>query len=102
MYNVTVEEKAQQDLERIAFYIRHILLNHKAANDFVDKIQNKYTTISRNPYGYAEYRFGKYWYRKANVGKYIIAFRVDEQTHTVYIVAIGHSLQKRSNIVKGR
>ncbi len=100
MYTVLVEEKAQADFERIAFYIRHILLNQNAAINFVEKITNKYEMISKNPYGYAEVPFGKYWYRKATIGKYIIAFRIDEQTHTVHIIAIGHSLQKRQNIIK--
>lgn len=34
------------------------------------------------------------------VGKYIIVFRIDEQTHTIHIIAVGHSRQKRKNIIK--
>ncbi len=88
------------DIDRITQYMINVLLSKQAAQDFLYKLKEKYIKICKNPYGYEEQQFGKYWYRKAVVGKYIIAFRIDEQTHTVYIVAIGHSLQKRKNIVK--
>lgn len=101
-YNIEIHAQARQDFRHITNYITFVLCSNQAATNFYNRVEQKLNKIAKNPYGYAEVPFGKYWYRKATVGKYIIAFRIDEQTHTVHIIAIGHSLQKRSNITKGR
>lgn len=99
-YRVEVQLKAQLDAERIDDYIRYILLNPKAADDFIDNLETYYNKIANNPHEFSiEWIAGKA-YRRALVKDYIALFRIDEQMHTVHIIAIGHSLQKRKNIVK--
>lgn len=99
---MVIQDKALHDAEKIKDYIRSILLNNKAANDFVEKLDQRYNRIMQSPYLYPEAYFGHKKYRYAMVGKYMIVFRTDESTHTVYVIAIGHSLQKRKNITKGK
>ncbi len=101
-YRIIESNRAKRNIHRISDYLLFVLQSKQATKNFLDEVEQKYDKIARNPYGYTEAPFGKYWYRKATVGKYIIAFRIDEQTHTVHIIAIGHSLQKRSNITKDR
>lgn len=99
-YRVIYTPQAQRNAKRIVGYIKNVLLSRQAADDFIRKLKEKEQIISENPHLYPFERFGKYTYRKASVKRYIIAFRIDEDTHTVHIIAIGHSLQKRGNITK--
>ena len=99
-YNIDVQLKAQLDAERIDDYIRYILLNPKAADDLINCLEMSYKKIANNPHGFSIEWIANKAYRRALVKDYIVLFRIDEQTHTVHIVAIGHSLQKRKNIVK--
>ena len=99
-YNIDVQLKAQLDAERIDDYITYILLNPKAADDFINCLEMSYNKIANNPHGFSIEWIANKAYRRALVKDYIVLFRIDEQTHTVYVIAIGHSLQKRKNIVK--
>ncbi len=101
-YNITLTQKARQDMLNIKYYIKYMLLSSQAAEAEVtlSLFYKKFDQIAKNPYLYPCDNFGKHSYHMAVVKKYIIAFRIDENTHTVYIVAIGHSLRKRKNIVK--
>lgn len=99
-YNIALTQSAKRDLLNIKYYIKYQLLSKQASDNFENAVYRKFDTICNEPHIYQQEYFGKYIYRKAIVNRYIIAFRVDEQTHTVYIIAIGHSLQKRKNIVK--
>ena len=100
MYKLNVTKNAQEQLEQIVRYILFILLSPQTANNFTNKVEQKYVSICKNPYIYPEKNFGYKKYRYAMVGKYMIIFRIDEQTKTVQVIAIGHSLQKRKNIIK--
>lgn len=100
MYNLEVQSKAHKDAERIDDYIRFTLFNEPAANDFIDTLEKKYKQIANNPHIFSVEYINGIFYRKALVKKYVVIFRIDEQNHIVYIIAIGHSLQKRKNIVK--
>lgn len=102
MYRLKIHDKAQLDAERIAKYIKFSLLNSKAAKDFTNILYRRYITICKNPHLFpSEYIDGRL-YKKAMVKKYIVLFRIDENTQTIHIIAIGHSLQKRRNIVKNK
>ena len=99
-YNVIYTPHARANALRIVSYMQNILLSNQAAKNFISKLKEKETAIAKNPYGYQEEFFGRALYRKATVGQYIIAFRIEETAHTVHIIAIGHSRQKRRNIIK--
>lgn len=100
MYKLLIQSKAHKDAERIDDYIRYTLLNPQAANAFIDCLERRYIKIAENPYAFSREYIDNYLYRKAMVKKYMIIYRIDENTHTVHIIAIGHSLQKRKNIIK--
>lgn len=100
MYKISVSEKAQAQFEQITQYMLSVLLSTQAASDFVDSLNKKYKQIAKEPHLYPYEQFGRSFYHKATLNKYILAFRIDEATRTVHIIAIGHSLQKRKNIVK--
>lgn len=99
-YNLNIQSKAQKDVERIYDYIRYTLLNTKAAEDFIDCLEYRYGKIADNPHGFStEWIHGRL-YRKSTVKRYVVIFRIEEITHTVYIIAIGHGSRKRKNILK--
>ncbi len=101
-YTIKISVKAKRNILNIKYYIKYNLLSSQASEKFETDFFRKLDKIAKEPHLYEKEFFGKHLYHKAVVGKYIIAFRIDEQAHTVHIVAIGHSLQKRRNIVKGR
>lgn len=101
-YKLSVLDKAQRDALRIKAYIKYILFNNKAADDFVRALDEKYKQIIKSPHVYPQRLFGNRLYRFAMVKRYLVVFRIDEDTHTVHIIAIGHCLQKRKNIVKDK
>ncbi len=101
MYKLIVQSKAQADADRIIDYIRYILFNNQAALEFVNCLEKRYRQIADNPHAFTNEWIDNRLYKKATVKRYLIIYRINEQTHTVYIIAIGHGLQKRRNIVKG-
>lgn len=102
MYRIYVQYKAQADAERIYDYIRYTLLNPQAAEMFLNCLEKRYEQISNNPHGFSIELVNGRQYRKALIKRYVVIFRVDEYAHTVHIIAIGHSLQRRTNVIKHR
>ncbi len=101
-YKVKFYQEAQTDFNRIVDYMQYILYSRQAAITFAKKVKAKISMIAKDPYAYEPHQINRLVYRFANVNKYLIAFRIDEKTRTVHIIAIGHSLQNRRNIVKHR
>ena len=99
-YNLIVQSKAQRDVERIDDYIRFTLFNSEAADSFIGCLEKRYNQIENNPHIFSSELINGRLYKKAMVKRYVLIFRIDEQTHTVHIIAVGHSLQKRKNILK--
>ncbi len=99
-YKVLYSKRANENAERIVSYIKYVLLSPKAAENFILSLKRKEKDIATNPHLYPSEFFGKHLYRYAMIKRYIIVFRIDEGTHIVNIIAIGHSLQKRKNIIK--
>ena len=101
-YNVVIKESAQRDVEKITDYLVNILYSKQAANNFLDALSKKIKILSKNPYIYAAEQVGRRLYRKTMVNQYVVAFRIDEETKTVYIIAIGHSRMQKSRLLKKR
>ena len=99
-YNIHVRRKALKDLDQIRDYLNNILRNHKAAVDFVNAVNTKLEQIAKEPHLYPYDKIGEIVYRKAMVKQYIIAFCIDETSKTVHIIAVGHSRQRRSKLIK--
>ncbi len=99
-YNIHVRKKALKDLTQIRDYLNNILRNHKAAVDFINAVDTKLEQIAKEPHLYPCDRIAGILYRKAMVKQYIIAFYIDEPSKTVHIIAVGHSRQRRSKLIK--
>ncbi len=99
-YNIFYSNRARDDAKRIVEYIKYVLVSPQAAANFIDSLKEKEKAIIKEPHLYPSEFFGKNLYHYSMVKKYMVVFRIDENTHTVFIIAIGHSLRKRKNIVK--
>lgn len=91
----TFAKKTQADLQQIKYYIQNILQNQKAADDFIDAVEEKYLTILKEPHLQPNEWVNNRLYYGALVKKYIIAYYMDEPTKTVVITAVRHTRQKR-------
>ena len=101
-YNLTITERAEELLDHILYYIINHLKNLQAASNLMDEIEHVYNNLEDNPkmYAYSEDTFLKSrGYRKAVVPHYdyVIIFRIDEETKSVYIVGFFHDLELYRN-----
>lgn len=85
-------------MEELAGYLIYRLENPQAAEHFLTGIDKLYVRLERNPYEFAECRdfaLKKRGYRKADISdmNYLIIFRVEEETNTVYVLGIFHGLE---------
>ena len=97
-YKLHIRRKAQADLQQIVNYIQDIFRNTKAANDFIDAVEQKYSTIIKEPHLHPNEWVNNRLYYGALVKKYIIAYYIDETTKTVVVTTIRHTTQKRKYI----
>ena len=95
-FKIQTTENAQRDLDHIIEYIAVELANPSAASTLLDKVDKCCDDLSRMPYMYSECqrsRLKAMSYRKAILGNYIMVYRVDESTQTVYILRYFHGKQ---------
>ena len=89
MYRLVTTSLADDDLDEIVGYIRNELKNEKAATDFVEEVLKCYENLEQNPKMYAvctEANLFNKGYRKAKIKNYLLVFKIDESTKTVYIM----------------
>lgn len=88
-YKLVIADTAQQDLEDIAGYIVNDLSSPKAAVTFLNDVENCYDNISLNPHMYPfceNERLKRQEYRKALIKNYIMFYRADDKTRTIYVM----------------
>jgi Plasmid stabilization system protein len=93
MYKLIISKLAQKELEDIVEYIAVQLANPAAALTFLDEIEKCYEYLKSNPAMYAksiDRRLEKEGYRKALIKKYLLLFKVNEETKTVTIYHFVH------------
>lgn len=94
LYNFAILPEATQEIQNIKFYIKHVLCNTKASEDFESALFAKIAKIRQEPHIYpSEWKYNRLYY-KAMVKKYIFAYFIDESTKTIHITSVGHELQK--------
>ena len=79
-YNVLISESADHDLGEIVDYIAGKLANLPAASRFLDRVEECYKRLERNPMLYAvttHPMFGALGIRKAPVGGYCVYYTVE-------------------------
>ena len=89
MYEVIISDAADADLDEIIGYIANVLANPKAATSLADKIAAFYDDLSHTPYMYGQclnLRLQALGYRRVSIRNYIMVYRVDEESKTVYIL----------------
>ena len=89
MYKVTISDAAEGDLNEIIGYIATALANPQAAASLADKIATCYDDLSRTPYMYGQclnLRLQALGYRRVSIQNYIMVYRVDEESKTVYVL----------------
>ena len=88
-YKLVITGTAEQDLEDIAGYIANDLSSPKAAVTFLNDVENCYDNISLNPHMYPlceNERLKRQEYRKALIKNYIMFYRADDKTRTIYVM----------------
>ena len=101
-YNIIITERAEELLDHIANYLVDQLKNPQAAGNLLAEIEHVYDNLEYNPKMYAcsdDFLMKTRGYRKALVPhyNYIIIFRIEEETHTVYIMGYFHELELYTN-----
>lgn len=101
-YNIVITERVEEMLDHILYYVFNQLKNPQAAGNLIAEIEHVYDNFEYNPkmYAYSDDTLLKSrGYRKAVVPHYdyVIIFRINEVTTSVYIVGFFHDLELYTN-----
>ena len=84
MYQIKILSTARNDMENIIFYIKYHLKNINGANKLIEIIKKNLEIIKLFPYGCSSYENTEY--RSANFNNYMLFYKVDEISKTIYII----------------
>lgn len=101
-YNLVITAKAEADLDDIVSYIINDLCNIPAAINLIDEITERYSIIENTPFVYPLCRqplLSSRFYRKVIINSYLMIFRVDEATATVYIERFFSQIQSYEDMI---
>ncbi len=101
-YNLVITDSASDELDGIIHYIACNLNNTQAASDFLDRLDEIYSLLADNPrlYQLCEFpEFRKKLYRKVVIKNYVMIFKFDENTGTVYILHFFYGRRDYFNLV---
>lgn len=90
-YTVKINPKAFRDLDSIFEYIAHEKLSPENALGQISRIKTAILGLNYLPQAHQERiegRFAHKGYRQLLIDNYIIIFRIDEKTKTVYVVTV--------------
>ncbi|MCI6158894.1 MAG: type II toxin-antitoxin system RelE/ParE family toxin [Selenomonadaceae bacterium] len=102
MYELHITAPAEQDLEGIIAYQAEKLKNPEAATAFLDRLEEVYAYLRKNPYIYAKCRdsvLEKAGYRTAQVKKYLLVYRIIDEVVIVY--RFFHGTQAYTKVLGG-
>lgn len=89
VYKLTITDAAHSDLDDALDYIANRLVNPSAAAHMLAQVEACYEHLRAHPFMYEachDPRLQALGYRKAVIGNYILVFRPDKTTQTVYIL----------------
>ena len=101
-YKVVISESADRDLDEILTYMVEKLSAAKAAADFADELDQRYSALERQPLMYElsrDNRLRKKGYRRFPVKNYIVFYTVDETTETVNVSRIFYGRRDYESIL---
>lgn len=101
-YKLITTVNAEELLDNIMKYLVNKLKNLQAASNLLDEIEYIYSNLENSPGMYAcpyDSFMKSNAYRKAVIPHYdyVIIFRIDEETKTVYILGYFHDLELYRN-----
>ncbi|MGI6121129.1 MAG: type II toxin-antitoxin system RelE/ParE family toxin [Saccharofermentanales bacterium] len=94
LYKVLVSRSYHQDLQAILRYLAHDLLSPKAAEDFLDLIEETVQGLSSMPYRFElvkDERLRQQGYRKCLVKNYLLFYKVFEQEKIVRVYRVTYA-----------
>ena len=101
-YKILETERAQQDLSDIVGYIVSSLENPSAAASFLDEVEGCYDNLEQFPLMFEacrDPRLKASGYRKAGIKNYIMVYKVNESTGTVFIMRFFHGRQDYEKLI---
>lgn len=101
-FKLIISQRAEELLDNILYYIINQLKNSQAAANLLNQIEHVYDNLQQNPMIYAcldDVKLKERVYRKASIQNYdyIIIYRVDVETYTVYVLGFFHTLESYIN-----
>jgi plasmid stabilization system protein ParE len=101
-YEVIVSTDTDQDIDKIIHYVAVDLANSTAAKLFLNAVLKSYVKLAKNPYIYAlcnDQQLQQKGYRKVVIKHYLLLFRIDEPTQTVYVTRAVYSGSNYAKLV---
>lgn len=101
-YKLMKTDSFQRDLDAVVAYIALSLENKVAASSLLDAIEKSYDGIERMPLMYEACRdphLKRLGYRRAVIHNYIMVYKVDNKTETVYIMRLFHGRQDYEKLI---
>lgn len=101
-YKLVMTDSFLRDLDNVMGYITLSLENKMAAAALLDDIEKSYNNIECMPLMYEscyDSRLKESGYRKVTIHNYIMVYRVDEETETVYIMRLFHGRQNYEKLI---
>ena len=102
MYNLTITELAQNDLDEIVKYILNEYSNEIAAVTFLEEVEKCYSFLQNNPRIYGtclNNRLEKEGYRRAPIKNYLLIYKINDITKTVTIMRFFYSAQDYLSLI---
>ena len=96
-YNLSITEKAEEQLDRLVYYLLYNFCNRQAALRLLEGIEMIYERLEYNPFQFPDCNdeyLSKQGYRNAKLSdmKYHVVFKVIG--NTVYVSGIFHDLEQ--------
>lgn len=101
-YKIVKTDAFQRDLDAVIRYIAVSLENRIAAVSLLDAIEDSYEGLERMPLMYEACHdpyLKELGYRKAVIRNYIMIYKVNSETKTVYIMRLFHGRQDYEKLI---
>ena len=102
MYNITITDSADRELSEILDYLSVRLQNPAAATAFVEEVLSVYEALKHMPNMYElshNLRLHRMGYRKVVMKNYIMLYRVEESSQTVYVLHFFYGARQYEKLV---
>lgn len=101
-YNIVVTDSARRDLSRILDYIVAQLCNRTAAVALLNDIEKCYENLTQYPFMYVLCQnawLNSLGYHKVVIRHYVMIYKVDESSNTIYILRYFHGQQNYEELL---